>query len=78
MAIGLLESKKNPHPPGTVLLANNAFGIENAEAVISHRLKHGTGKNAHIVVVPQPSYDPNDPLVSTLFYNSFQIIKLAV
>ena len=66
MAIGLLESEKNPHPPGTVLLADNASGIENTEAVISQRLKHGTGKNAHIVLVPQPSYDPNDPLVRTL------------
>ena len=67
MAIGLLESKKNPHPPGTVLLADNASGSENTEAVISQRLKHGTGRNAHIVLVPQPSYDPNDPFVRTLF-----------
>jgi hypothetical protein len=67
MAIGLLESKKNPHPPGTFLLADNASGIENTEVVISQRLKHGTGKNAHIFLVHQPSYDPNDPLVSTLF-----------
>jgi hypothetical protein len=70
MAIGLLESKTNPHPPGTVLLADNASGIENTEAVISQRLKHGTGKNAHIVLVPQPSYDPNDPLVRALFLDS--------
>lgn len=25
-------------------------------------LKHGTGKDAHIVLSPQPSNDPNDPL----------------
>ncbi|KAF3395341.1 hypothetical protein DPV78_009215 [Talaromyces pinophilus] len=25
-------------------------------------LRHGTGKNSHIVLVPQPSEDPNDPL----------------
>jgi hypothetical protein len=25
-------------------------------------LKHGTGRNAHIVLAPQPSEDPNDPL----------------
>jgi hypothetical protein len=25
-------------------------------------LKHGTHKNAHIVLAPQPSDDPNDPL----------------
>jgi hypothetical protein len=25
-------------------------------------LKHGRGKDAHIVLSPQPSEDPNDPL----------------
>jgi hypothetical protein len=25
-------------------------------------LKHGKGRNAHIVLSPQPSEDPNDPL----------------
>ena len=25
-------------------------------------LKHGTGKDSHIVLSPQPSEDPNDPL----------------
>jgi hypothetical protein len=25
-------------------------------------LKHGVGKDAHIVLAPQPSEDPNDPL----------------
>jgi MFS family permease len=30
--------------------------------VDTSRLKHGTGRNAHIVLVPQPSDDPNDPL----------------
>lgn len=28
----------------------------------THDLKHGTGRNAHIVLTPQPSEDPNDPL----------------
>ena len=35
-------------------------GAHAEEAV--HNLKHGTGKNAHIVLSPQPSEDPNDPL----------------
>jgi MFS family permease len=30
--------------------------------VDTSRLKHGRGRNAHIVLVPQPSNDPNDPL----------------
>jgi len=26
------------------------------------RLKHGTGRYAHVILVPQPSDSPNDPL----------------
>lgn len=28
----------------------------------AERLKHGTGKFSHILLVPQPSDSPNDPL----------------
>ncbi|KAB2578001.1 putative MFS-type transporter [Lasiodiplodia theobromae] len=42
--------------PGTVSL------IDEGTTDTSLQLKHGTGKNAHIVLVPQPSDDPNDPL----------------
>lgn len=44
--------------PGTVLLNDEAA---HAEAITSG-LKHGRGRNAHIVLSPQPSEDPNDPL----------------
>ncbi len=29
---------------------------------VTQGLKHGTGKDSHIVLSPQPSEDPNDPL----------------
>lgn len=44
--------------PGTVLLNDEAAHAEAQTA----NLKHGTGRNAHIVLSPQPSDDPNDPL----------------
>jgi hypothetical protein len=40
------------------LLNEEAAHSESATA----GLKHGTGRNAHIVLAPQPSEDPNDPL----------------
>jgi hypothetical protein len=43
--------------PGTVLLNDEA-----AHSDVAAGLKHGTGRNAHIVLAPQPSEDPNDPL----------------
>jgi hypothetical protein len=49
---------KLAHVPGTVLLDDEAAHSEDT----THGLKHGTGKNSHIVLSPQPSEDPNDPL----------------
>jgi MFS family permease len=47
-----------PHVPGTITLNDEAAHTEQ----ITAGLKHGTGRNAHIVLAPQPSEDPNDPL----------------
>ena len=58
MGLGVLEDLKLNHVPGTVLLDQNAGRSEETTG----GLKHGTGKNAHIVLAPQPSEDPNDPL----------------
>lgn len=58
MGLGVLEDKKLPHVPGTVLLNDKAANAED----IAIGLKHGTGRNSHIVLSPQPAEDPNDPL----------------
>lgn len=44
--------------PGTVLLNDEAAHTED----ITGTLKHGRGKDSHILLSPQPSEDPNDPL----------------
>ncbi|EXJ87856.1 hypothetical protein A1O1_04783 [Capronia coronata CBS 617.96] len=49
---------KLDHVPGTVLLNDEAAHA----VVITLGLKHGKGNDAHIVLSPQPSEDPNDPL----------------
>ena len=60
MAFGILEPKDpHAHVPGTSLLDVH----EQAIADNSRILKKGTGRNSHVVLVPQPSDDPNDPLV---------------
>ena len=58
MGLGVLEDNKLDHVPGTVLLNDHAAHTED----VTGTLKHGTGRNAHIVLSPQPSEDPNDPL----------------
>ncbi|PMD33977.1 MFS general substrate transporter [Hyaloscypha variabilis F] len=60
MGVGfVLEDHSNlPRVPGTVILEED---VAHSETVTGD-LKHGTGRNAHIVLTPQPSEDPNDPL----------------
>lgn len=56
--LGILEDHKLAHVPATVILNEESSDGEGATA----GLRHGSGKNSHIVLVPQPSEDPNDPL----------------
>lgn len=60
MPLGVLESSSTHghHVPGTVLLDTQA---NTAELELSG-LKKGTGKNKEVILVPQPSNSPNDPL----------------
>ncbi|GAA6011267.1 hypothetical protein JCM10207_008282 [Rhodosporidiobolus poonsookiae] len=63
MAFGILECPHFPdgNVPGTALLDDlNAAKNYNEEEVSN--LKKGTGRYSHVVLVPQPSDDPNDPL----------------
>ena len=58
--LGVLQPHFLEHVPGTALLIDEDG--PSGDANVSHQLKHGTGKNAHIVLVPQPTDSPNDPL----------------
>ena len=62
MGFGVLEPKDaSAHVPGTSLLDVHEQVIADNSGV----LKKGTGRNSHVILVPQPSDDPNDPLVSS-------------
>lgn len=58
MGLWILEPTVPTHVPGSVLLDQQAAHSEQQTG----RLKHATGKDSHIVLAPQPSEDPNDPL----------------
>ena len=58
---GILDDHNLEHVPGTVNLANEACTSTVDQQALG--LKHGTGRYSHIVLAPQPSDDPNDPLV---------------
>ncbi|KAH9205816.1 major facilitator superfamily domain-containing protein [Leptodontidium sp. 2 PMI_412] len=64
MPLGILEPKTTPghHVPGTVLLDAHATSEEGNLELAAAGLKKGSGKNSEVILVPQPSSDPNDPL----------------
>lgn len=63
MAFGILEDKYLDKVPGTGLLSDLGTKHGNQVAINeATNLKRGTGRNAHVVLMPQPSDDPRDPL----------------
>jgi hypothetical protein len=72
MGLGILDDNKLPHVPGTVLLDEKASHSESQTT----NLKHATGSNSHIILAPQPSEDPNDPLNWSPFQKDFALAVL--
>ncbi|KAL5498209.1 hypothetical protein ACEPAH_2339 [Sanghuangporus vaninii] len=64
MGLGIFEDTHLEHVPGTTLFRDdpNAVAEDVYQGIDLQSLKHAKGKNSHIVLVPQPSDDPNDPL----------------
>ncbi|BGP21868.1 hypothetical protein JCM10295v2_000743 [Rhodotorula toruloides] len=64
MGLGILNDKHLENVPGTTLFSQdpNAIAESQYAGVDLSALKHGKGRHSHIVLVPQPSDDPNDPL----------------
>ncbi|KAF8588854.1 MFS general substrate transporter [Ramaria rubella] len=66
MPLGILEPKNTQEAevPGTCLLSDdpNRKALELYQGIDISALKHGSGKYSDIILVPQPSDDPNDPL----------------
>ena len=61
MAFGILESSLE-HVPGTAILHEQSDVPREYQDVPLEQLKKGKGRLSHVVLVPQPSDDPNDPL----------------
>jgi hypothetical protein len=60
MGLGILESRHNP-VPGTALVYDDDRKRDLAQSAARSHLKYD--KTGKILLVPQPSDDPNDPLV---------------
>lgn len=61
MGLWIYEPKPARHVPGTAKLYDEQVTEESPSR--TRELKHGTGKESNMLLVPQPSNSPNDPLV---------------
>ncbi|KAH7000796.1 major facilitator superfamily domain-containing protein [Ilyonectria destructans] len=76
MAWGILDvaSDQGHHVPGTVLLEEQSDNIGTAR--VEH-LKKVVHKNETVILVPQPSDDPNDPLNLSLLQRDLRFLLFA-
>ena len=58
MGLAVLELRNGEHVPGTVVFDSSAADFQDD----GNTFKRGSGKDSHLVLIPQPSVDPNDPL----------------
>jgi hypothetical protein len=84
MALGILESKAEAQPPGTYFLVDTSQTSAEHHYEHSHfkhgkgKVRNESmsavctyvylGQKNNIILVPQPSDDPNDPLVRYYFH----------
>ncbi|KAI9839609.1 MAG: hypothetical protein M1819_002235 [Sarea resinae] len=62
MALGILDDRKLPHVPGTVRLDGDRQDESHCSTPLDEQLKYDTSGPVPVILVPQPSNDPNDPL----------------
>ncbi|KAI0025805.1 MFS general substrate transporter [Xylariomycetidae sp. FL0641] len=80
MGLGVLEDKHLDHVPGTALLTD-AIGADHHHhrgRLDTSALRHGKGKDADVVLVPQPSNSPNDPLNWPLWKKDLMLFFICI
>jgi hypothetical protein len=72
MGLGVLEPRdRTKEVPGTVQLE----GEDETTLRVTTNLKHGTGRHSDVVLAPQPSNSPNDPLSKPAGHNNKHVEK---
>ncbi|KXL45180.1 hypothetical protein M433DRAFT_281416 [Acidomyces richmondensis BFW] len=80
MGLGVLDDSYLEHVPGTALLSDV---IENDQhhrrgGIDTSILRHAKGRDADIVLVPQPSRSPNDPLNWPLWKKDLMMFVICI
>ncbi|KAI1212100.1 MFS general substrate transporter [Annulohypoxylon truncatum] len=79
MGLGVLEDKHLSHVPGTALLTD-VVGSDDyrRHGELATALRHGKGKDSDVVLVPQPSNSPNDPLNWPLWKKDIMLFFICI
>lgn len=75
MALGVLEDRILEHVPGTVYVLDDASRTAVQAEHDSHSKRDKTGR---IILVPQPSDSPDDPLVRLPVFCNAGCVELTV
>lgn len=82
MGLGVLEDSHLEHVPGTALLIDKmgaaAPGQAHDHSQEAKGLRHAVGHNSDVVLVPQPSQSPNDPLNWPLWKKDLMLFIICI
>lgn len=83
MGLGVLEDTHLEHVPGTALLTDvvdlgDPEHHQHHGALDTSVLKHDKGKDSDVLLVPQPSNRPNDPLNWPLWKKDFMLFLICI
>ncbi|KAF2434953.1 putative MFS transporter [Tothia fuscella] len=77
MGLGVLEDHKLEHVPGTSFVGDDEGRRTEEHAPLDPNLKYDTSGPTPIILVPQPSDDPSDPLNWSLLRRDFILAILS-
>ena len=80
MGLGVLEDRHLEHVPGTALLTD-VVGVDHHHhhgTLDTSVLRHDKGRNSDVLLVPQPSRSPNDPLNWPLWKKDLMLFLICI
>jgi len=80
MGLGVLEDTRLEHVPGTALLTDvvGADHHHHHGTLDTSTLRHDKGRNSDVLLVPQPSRSPNDPLNWPLWKKDMMLLIICI
>lgn len=80
MGLGVLEDSHLEHVPGTALLTDvlDAQQQHRHGVLDTSALRHDKGRDADVLLVPQPSRSPNDPLNWPLWKKDLMLFIICI